>query len=698
MSEPPAQNHLKDTHSPYLLQHAENPVEWYPWCEEAFSQAKKENKPVFLSIGYSSCHWCHVMAHESFEDATVAEILNRAFISIKVDREERPDIDATYMAYSQALTGTGGWPLTIVMTPEKEPFFAATYIPKTNQFGRKGLIDILEEIESLWQNNHTGVRDSAGKLRAALEHQTAQAPAGAFDENMVHDAFNELTATFDKEYGGFGTAPKFPSSHTIIFLLKYGKCTGNTDARRMAERTLDAMITGGICDHIGGGFHRYSVTRDWRIPHFEKMLYDQALMLWAYTEGWCATGNTVYKRVAEDIATYLLTRMQAKDGGFFSAEDADSDAIEGGAYLWTADELQTAAGTYAQDVLATFAIKTGEYSTQELPAATPGKQTLAFPSRDAAYRWYTSDTRMAVRTALREQRNIRPQPFRDEKILTDWNGLTIGALAYAGRTLGHPEYIRAAEKAASKIPYSTSAGHTGELLHSRFEHSATVVGGLDDYAFVLWGYLMLYEATFDAEWLLRADGLTTVLNTKFRTPEGAYYLTAENAEIPLSRQQTAYDGALPSGNSMAALSLVLLARITAERDHEDGALDILNAFAPEVGQAPSAYCHLLSAYLQIRWGEECVIVRGEEKREEIEPMVKALEHGYHPFRTITVADGGTAITRAAPFTRSLKQKDRKPTLYICREGTCAAPLTMDDAIEEYLSSDTPSSRLSAPEH
>ena len=698
MSKPPAKNHLKDTHSPYLLSHAENPVDWYPWCEEAFTRAKNENKPIFLSIGYSSCHWCHVMAHESFEDTTVAEILNRAFISIKVDREERPDIDATYMTYSQALTGAGGWPLTIVMTPDKEPFFAATYIPKTKQFGRKGLIDILQEIESLWQNNDTKVRDSAGKLRAALEQQTAQVPAGIFDGDTVHIAFNELATSFDEEYGGFGTAPKFPSPHTIVFLLKYGKCTVNTDAQRMAKRTLDAMITGGICDHIGGGFHRYSVTRDWRIPHFEKMLYDQALMLWAYTEGWRATGKSVYKRVAEDTATYLLTRMQAEDGGFFSAEDADSDGTEGGFYLWTADELQTAAGTCATDLLSTFDIRTGEYCTQELPDAPPGKQTLAFPSRDAAYRWYTSDTRMAVRTTLREKRDLRPQPFRDEKILTDWNGLTIGALAYAGKILGHPAYIRAAERAAEKIPYSTRPGHTGELLHSRFAQSTTGTGGLDDYASVLWGYLMLYGATFDAEWLLCARDLTTVLNTKFRTADGAYFMTAEDAETPLSRQQTAYDGALPSGNSMLALSLVLLARNTAERGYEDNAVGILNAFAPGIRQAPSAYCHLLSAFLQIRCGEECVIVTKEENSEEIAPVIQVMEQGYHPFRTVTVADGSPAITTAAPFTQSLKQNDGKPTLYICREGTCSVPLTANDNIEEVLSSDTSSSRLSAPEH
>ena len=255
MSKPSAQNHLKDTHSPYLLQHASNPVEWYPWSEEAFSRAKTENKPIFLSIGYSSCHWCHVMAHESFEDHDVAERLNRSFVSIKVDREERPDIDATYMAFSQALTGAGGWPLTIVMTPEKEPFFAATYIPKTKKFGRKGLIDILEEIETLWKNNNAGLRISAEKLRAALEKQTVHTPKGTFDEKAVHAAFKELAATFDEKYGGFGIAPKFPSPHTIVFLLRYGKSTGNPEAHRMAEKTLDAMITGGICDHISGGFH-----------------------------------------------------------------------------------------------------------------------------------------------------------------------------------------------------------------------------------------------------------------------------------------------------------------------------------------------------------------------------------------------------------------------------------------------------------
>ena len=410
MLKPPAHNHLKDTNSPYLLQHATNPVAWYPWGDEAFSRARTENKPIFLSIGYSSCHWCHVMAHESFEDTGVAEILNRSFISIKVDREERPDIDAVYMAFAQAMTGAGGWPLSIVMTPDKEPFFAATYIPKTRQFGRKGLIEILNEIGTLWQKNNTGVRDSAGKLRTAMEKEAAHAPEGTFSGDVVHTAFKELSSTFDEQYGGFGIAPKFPSPHIIVFLLKYWKFTGNTDGLRMAEKTLDAMITGGICDHIGGGFHRYSVTRDWRIPHFEKMLYDQAMILYAYTEGWRATGNEVYKQVAEDTAVYLINNMQAEGGGFFSAEDADSDNSEGAAYLWTYDELREAAGEYADEVLARFDIREKKNPAEEIHGIPPGKQTLAFASRDAANRWYTSDNRMAIRKKIRETRNRRPPP------------------------------------------------------------------------------------------------------------------------------------------------------------------------------------------------------------------------------------------------------------------------------------------------
>ncbi|WAI00931.1 thioredoxin domain-containing protein [Methanogenium organophilum] len=694
MSPPPKSNHLTGTHSPYLLQHATNPVEWYPWCEEAFSRAKTENKPIFLSIGYSSCHWCHVMAHESFEDREVAKMLNRSFISIKVDREERPDIDAAYMACSQALTGTGGWPLTIVMTPDKEPFFAATYIPKNKKFGRKGLIDILQEIETLWQNNHAGVRDSAGKLKTVLGKQTEDTPKGTFDGMTVHTAFKELSATFDEEYAGFGIAPKFPSPHMIVFLLKYWKFTGNPDARRMAERTLDAIITGGICDHIGGGFHRYSVTRDWRIPHFEKMLYDQAMMLWAYTEGFRATKNEVYKRVAEDTAEYIITGMQAKEGGFFSAEDADSDNTEGGSYLWTDDEIREAAGEYAADVRAIFDLRTGEYCIQELPCAPPGKQTLAFPSRDAAYRWYTSDARTKIRTKLMEARNLRPQPFRDEKILTDWNGLCVGALAYAGRALDHPEYISAAEQAATKIPYVTDS-NSKKLLHSRFKQFTSGAGALDDYAFVIWGYLMLYETTFDADWLEHAYELTTILNDTFRAQEGAFYLTAEDAEIPLTRQKTAYDGALPSGNSVAAVSLVMLSRITAKTTYEEDAVSILDAFTPEILRAPSAYCHLLSAYMHIASGEEYAIVPGENG---IESILTALEREYDPFRTIIVADGSTAVTTAAPFTRTMKQIDGKTTLYICRGGTCSVPFTKLENIDECGSSDAFSPRICTPEH
>ncbi|WFN35100.1 thioredoxin domain-containing protein [Methanogenium sp. S4BF] len=694
MANPPAQNHLKDTHSPYLLQHAENPVVWYPWCEEAFSRAHTENKPIFLSIGYSSCHWCHVMAHESFEDTDVAAILNRSFISIKVDREERPDIDAVYMAFARALTGTGGWPLSIVMTPDREPFFAATYIPKTGRFGRKGLIDILGEIVTLWQKNNTGVRDSAGKLRAAMEKQAAHPPEGTFGGDAVHTAFRELSGSFDEEYGGFGTTPKFPSPHTIVFLLKYWKFSGNTDARRMAEKTLDAMITGGICDHIGGGFHRYSVTRDWRTPHFEKMLYDQAMMLYAYTEGWRATENNVYKRVAEDTAEYLITRMQAEEGGFFSAEDADSDTVEGGTYLWTYEELREAAEEYTEEVLSVFDISEKENPIEDIHTFPRGRQTLAFASRDAANLWYTSENRTGIRNNLLKVRSRRPLPFRDDKILTDWNGLCIGALAYAGTSLGHPEYIRAAEKAAGTLPY-TEAGKPKELLHSRFQGVSSGAALLDDYAFVLWGYLMLYEATFDAVWLECAQNLTGVLSGQFKNTHGGYYMTATGAETPLIRQKTAYDGAMPSGNSMLAVSLVLFARITAETANEEDAIGILGAFTPEIMRAPSGYCHLLSAYLHMNSGEECVIVPGQEGTAS---LLQALTHGYQPFRTITIADKSSAITATAPFTRTMKQRENKTTLYICREGTCSVPFTDVDDIEDYPLSDPFSPCRAAPEH
>ena len=454
------------------------------------------------------------------------------------------------------------------------------------------------------------------------------------------------------------------------------------------------MITGGICDHIGGGFHRYSVTRDWRIPHFEKMLYDQAMMLYAYVEGWRATGNEVYKRVAEDTAEYLITGMQAKEGGFFSSEDADSDNTEGGIYLWTSEELREAAGEYAEEILTGFDISSKEVTAEMNPGNPPGKQTLAFASLDAANLWYTSEKRTDIRKKLMETRTRRPIPFRDEKILTDWNGLCIGALAYAGTSLSHPEYIRAAEMAAGEIPYADTVKKR-ELLHSRFAGVPSGTATLDDYASLLWGYIMLYEATFDAAWLGHAQNLTSILYEKFRDAQGAYYLTADDAETPLIRQKNAYDGALPSGNSMLAVSMVLLARITAENSYEDDAIRIFSAFASEIMHAPSAYCHLLSAYLHIKSGEECIIVPGQEG---ISTLLEVLSHGYQPFRTITIADGSPAITTSAPFTRTVNQIEGRTTLYICREGTCSVPFTDFDDIEDYPPSDTFSPCMSAPEH
>lgn len=583
-------NRLINEKSPYLLQHAYNPVNWYPWCEEAFEKAEKENKPIFLSIGYSTCHWCHVMERESFEDNEVANVLNENFISIKVDREERPDIDTIYMDTCQLLTGHGGWPLTIFALPNKKPFYAGTYFPKEDTQYMNGLITLLNKIIGIWENSKDKVLESANEIVKTLHYMTEFGEVKTDNSNKVNvkseflkDAFYTFKSSFDSKYGGFGDKPKFPTPHNLWFLLEYYKATNDTEALNMVEITLDAMYAGGIYDHIGFGFSRYSTDRFWLVPHFEKMLYDNALLAILYSKTYEITKKEKYKSVANEIFTYLLRDMHDEKGGFYSAEDADSEGIEGKFYVWSLDEIYQVLGNDDGDKFASYfnITEKGNFEGFNIPNLI--NKTLP------------EDTEFINRCKqkLFNYRNKRIHPYKDDKILTSWNGLAIAAFALGGRLLHNNEYTLAAESALEFI-YKNLFSKDGKLLARYREGEAKIYGYVDDYAFLTWALLELYEDTNKEIFLERAIDLTSDFVKYFWDDEkDGFFLYGSHGEQLITRPKKIYDGAIPSGNSVAALNFLKLYKFTSNMEYLNKAGTIFDSFSNEVSQHPSAYCFLL---------------------------------------------------------------------------------------------------------
>ena len=598
------QNRLLYEKSPYLQQHAHNPVNWFPWKEEAFNTANKENKPVFLSIGYSTCHWCHVMAHESFEDESVARLINEIFIPVKVDREERPDIDKVYMQVAILMTGSGGWPLTIFLTPDKTPFFAATYIPRNNQYGHKGLIEILQQVKELWKYQQNKLLEQGNQLIDALQKNSVNLNGEILTNEILERAYQEFSDRFDNKAGGFGKAPKFPSPHQLLFLLRYWKRTENEQALAMVEKTLQSMQAGGIFDHIGFGFHRYSTDKNWILPHFEKMLYDQALLSMSYLEAYQMTGKIIYSDTARKILNYVTRDMMSEEGGFYSAEDADSEGEEGKYYLWTEKELKD---ILDKDdfvfVKKYFNIETeGNLYKKGQPGEIFGNRNIFYKGlqeqtrADITKEIVVSDTGKweKIREKLYGIRAKRIPPDKDRKILTDWNGLIIAALAKAAQVLEDEDFLEAAKKAADFI-FRRLDDSSNHLLHRYSEGDAAIPGFLDDYAFLIWGLLELYKATFSNEYLQKALDLNKVLFLDFWDEKnGGFYFTSANNEQLLIRQKEVYDGAIPSGNSVAFCNLLKLADFTGNKQFKQRAYQLLKAFSPMVEQNPSAYAYFLT--------------------------------------------------------------------------------------------------------
>lgn len=679
-------NRLINEKSPYLLQHANNPVDWHPWGDEAFNKALADDKPIFLSIGYSTCHWCHVMEKESFEDADVARLMNETFVCIKVDREERPDIDSAYMAVCQMMTGSGGWPLTIIMMPDKRPFFAGTYIPKESRSSRMGMFDIIEKVKELWQLRRKDVMASAEKITYALSSASDIQVREELGEAIIKETFERLSQIFDSGHGGFGYAPKFPTPHHLTFLLRYWKRTGDAQALLMVEKTLSAIRLGGIYDHIGFGFHRYSTDSEWLLPHFEKMLYDQALIAMAYTEAYQAAGEEEYKKTAQEIFTYVLRDMTDKDGGFYSAEDADSEGEEGKSYLWTTEEVRNVLGEDdAKFVMRVFNLEGKGNFTDESAGVRSRKNILHLkrPLAEMSADFNATEAELknrieAARQRLFISRSQRIRPQRDDKILTDWNGLMIAALAKGGIVFNEPEYIEAAKRAADFI-LKKMRDANGRLYHRFRDGEAALSGFLDDYAFFIWGLIELYESTFDVSYFKSALEFNNILLNHFWDKNnGGFYLTSDDAEVVLMRRKEIYDGAMPSGNSAAMLNLLRLSRMTGNEDLEQKASQVSRYFSKTISQSPHGHTFFMSA-LSLAIGPTYeVVIAGRLHEEGTRTMLKILKSQFTPNMVVLFRpcdEESPEITHIAEFTKNMLCIDGRAAAYVCSNYNCKLPIT-----------------------
>lgn len=686
-------NRLVDEKSPYLLQHADNPVDWYAWEEGAFEKAQKEDKPVFLSIGYATCHWCHVMAHESFEDPEVAELMNEAFINIKVDREERPDIDHTYMTVCQMMTGGGGWPLTIVMTPEKKPFYAATYIPKRGRYGRPGMLELIPWIQKIWKEKREKVYGSANEITDVFQRSNEQKPGQALTAEVLHKAYQQFEREFDPEHGGFGKSPKFPSPHNLIFLLKYWKRSGEKQALKMAELTLTGMRMGGLYDHIGFGFHRYSTDAGWLLPHFEKMLYDQALLMMAYTEAWQATGKPLFRQTADEIAAYLFRDLTDEKGAFYSAEDADSEGEEGKFYVWSTDGIHEALPVAdAELFIEVFNLKKEGNFKEEATRQTTGKniphlkKSLAELADERAMEPDDLKKKLeSIRKKLFDEREQRIRPLLDDKILTDWNGLMIAAMAKAGNIFRNEEYIEKAEKTHQFI-ISEMQKEDASLLHRYRDGEAAIQGHADDYAFFIWGLLELYEATFKTVYLDQAIELNDIFIEEFwDVDNGAFYFAGQESEVLLGRKKEGYDGALPSGNSIAMMNLLRLGKITAAPELEEKADQTGRLFSEQIQRSPTGFSQALQA-INFGLGPSFeIVIAGKKQEHDTQQMLRELNRHFIPNKVVILNDpDDKSIQELAPYTKQQTMRDGKATVYICQNYSCEQLVTDPEEMAEKL--------------
>jgi uncharacterized protein YyaL (SSP411 family) len=702
-------NRLEREKSPYLLQHADNPVEWWPWGEEAFAKARTENKPIFLSIGYSTCHWCHVMAHESFENAEVAAVMNREFVNIKVDREERPDVDRVYMTFVQATTGSGGWPMSVWLTPELKPFVGGTYFPPEDRWGQPGFTKVLERIATAWKQNREKISEQGNQIIAALEQSAGAAvadPGQRLGAKTLDAAYHQIARNYDAHEGGFGVAPKFPRPVTLNFLARVyarnPKSDSGKHALEMGIFTLRKMAGGGMHDHLGGGFHRYSVDAYWHVPHFEKMLYDQAQLAVAYLEAFQITREPLFEGVARDTLGYVRRDMTAKDGGFFSAEDADSvmpadpaKKAEGAFYVWDKQEIEAALGPFAEVFNFHYAVK----AEGNVPAGGDphgeftGRNILIELGSVAATAKHFGKNETEVRDVLAKARQIlfdvrakRPRPHLDDKIITAWNGLMISAFARAAQVLNDPVYLEAATGAAIFLSKELYDASRKVLFRNYREGRSAVEGFADDYAFYIQGLLDLYEASFDIGWLRFAIELQEIQDQLFFDNErGGYFSGSGNDPSILLRLKEDNDSAEPAASSVAALNLLRLAQIRNDARFYERAEKTIDAFAPQIGHFPSAMPQMLVA-LDLTLSEpRQIVITGNRDSAETRALVTEVHRHFIPNKVLLLADGGDGqryLEEKLEALRGMKPVNGKPAAYICENFTCKAPVTDPKALGE----------------
>lgn len=695
-------NRLASEKSPYLLQHAENPVDWYPWGDEAFTKARAENKPIFLSIGYSTCHWCHVMAHESFEDPTTAEIMNREFVNVKVDREERPDVDRVYMTFVQATTGHGGWPMSVWLTPDLKPFVGGTYFPPEERYGQPGFPRVLQRIAAAWRQDSAKIGEQGTKIIEALRDAVGASTRGstALDSSVIDTAYQQIARTYDAHEGGFGSAPKFPRPVLLNFLLRvYARDPQSVSGQHALEMTLFTlrkMAAGGMHDHLGGGFARYSVDTYWHVPHFEKMLYDQAQLACAYLDAFQITHDSAYANAARDVLDYVRRDMTAPEGGFYSAEDADSllehgkpEHAEGAFYVWTKEEIDRALGSSGE----VFAF---HYGVEEHGNAPPGadphgefthKNILIerHSFAETAQQFGRSEGEVrellaAARRTLFERRNERPRPHLDDKIITAWNGLMISAFARAAQILDEPDYRRAAENAARCLQTHLYDAAKKTLVRNYRQGRSAIEAFADDYAFLIQGLLDLYEATFDVDWLHFALDLQETLDRLFYDATNGGYFSGTGADPTiLLRMKEDNDGAEPAASSVAALNLLRLAQLRRADNFRARAEQTIAAFGATLTRVSSAMPLMLVALDHSLARPRQIVIAGEgddllrEVHEHFLPNKVLLKP--HPF-----------LEERLPELRDMKPLDGHAAAYVCENFTCQAPVTDASALRELLTS------------
>ncbi len=682
--EPKYTNRLIHETSPYLLQHAHNPVDWYPWGEEALSRAKKEDKPILLSIGYSSCHWCHVMEEESFENEAIAKIMNERFINIKVDREERPDLDELYMNAVQVMTGSGGWPMTVFLTPDLIPFHAGTYFPPEDRGGMPGFPKILVVVSDYYRSHRDEVDRMVAQVKNALNQIVSIIPSQeAMDAKVLSTAFETFESQFDLTYGGFGKAPKFPSSMALSFLLRYWKRSNIKKSLEMVDVTLEKMANGGIYDHLGGGFHRYSVDERWLIPHFEKMLYDNALLSRTYFEAYQATRKERYRRVAEEILNYVLREMKSPEGGFYSTQDADSEGEEGKFYVWTKDQIKEVLGKEKGTPFCAY------YGVTPQGNFEGGLSVLNIASTvekiSELYGISVPDLEKLLeegRKKLFVEREKRVRPSRDEKILTSWNGLMISSFVDGFKVMGNEKYLDGAKKAARFIlEEMRKDGHLMRVFH---QGKSQVKGYSEDYAFSIQALIDLYEATFEIDWLKEADDLNRRMIHQFWDERnGGFFFTGKENELLIARSKNPYDNVIPSSNSVALFNLIRLGYLTGEESLKQKAEQIIHLFYKFLSEHPSGFTHMLSGFSFFFDPEEIGII-GSKNDLRTKSMLQEIYRAYLPNKILSLKDPQEPIEGSwFPFLKD-KGDQEVPMTFVCKKFTCLPPVKNEEELRKIL--------------